>query len=214
MTSRLASAGTGLVTLAVACGCLGCSSAPTAAPGSSAPTTASASAPPAAPTSVTTTDRPVLDGLYLQFVDGPASTYNGVPRPAGSPMTQWWAFRSACMPTGCVATSTKLNDFDTNVAEMPPNQRVYRFVNGAWEWAHDDSLECETVAGGPAPGSTQARFVTRLTPQPDGRLAGGSTSTALDDGCGDKGAVVTTPTVYTRKGEVPPDVPMIDPTTA
>jgi serine/threonine protein kinase, bacterial len=118
------------------------------------------------------------------------------------------------MPTGCVATSTKLNDSNTSVAEMPPNQRVYRFNDGAWEWTHDDAVQCVTGAGGPAAGSMQAHYVTRLVPQPGGTLSGTATSTALDDGCGDKGAVVETPTTYARKGEVPPDVPMIDPTKA
>jgi serine/threonine-protein kinase len=214
MTTRIHTAAAhGFLATAVGVLCLACSAGQNASTGSSAHSTALTGSVPAATSSSPGAD-PVFDGLYLQFVDGPHSTYNGAPRSAGQPITQWWAFRSACMPAGCVATSTKLNDANTNVAEMPPNQRVYHFVNGAWEWAQDDEMQCQRADGAPAAGSTKAHHVTRLMPQPDGSLAGKSITTALDDGCKDKGAVTETPTTYTRKGEVPPDIPMIDPTKA
>ena len=45
----------------------------------------------------------------------------------------WWAFRSSCRPTGCVATGTKLDANNQQVASNPADTSEWHFVDGHWQ---------------------------------------------------------------------------------
>ena len=67
----------------------------TAAPSTSAPAPAVAG--------------PILDGTFRVDFDWPNQTHNGNKTHGNlPPKTHWWAFRSFCAPSGCVATSAEL----------------------------------------------------------------------------------------------------------
>ncbi|MGO9151838.1 MAG: serine/threonine-protein kinase [Mycobacterium sp.] len=86
--------------------------------------TASKPAPPAA----------VLDGTYRLEYDYGKQTQNGAPDPhPNTDNTAWWAFRSSCTSTGCVATGTKLDDNNHQVASTPPHTADFRFTDGHWQ---------------------------------------------------------------------------------
>ena len=70
--------------------------------------TPATSAPPAAK----------LDGTYRLDYDGATVTLNGAPKPESN-NTFWWAFRSSCRSTECVATGTKLDDNNHQAAFTP-----------------------------------------------------------------------------------------------
>src|SRR5262249_30077407 len=52
---------------------------------------------------------PVLDGTYRMDFDWAKRTKNGAPDSSTESSNSWWAFRSSCRRTGCVATGTKLD---------------------------------------------------------------------------------------------------------
>ena len=90
---------------------------------------------------------PVLDGTYRVDLDFQHQSLNGSPNPQPN-ATGWWAFRSTCTPTGCVATATKL-DADLNQApNIPGSTDVFRFLDGHWQNAptpYPGDLACPGV---------------------------------------------------------------------
>ncbi|EUA76231.1 putative serine/threonine-kinase pknI domain protein [Mycobacterium xenopi 4042] len=68
-----------------------------------APTTTSST--PAAPPAM-------LEGTYQVDVNRAQQTYNDIPDPQPPNVTTWWAFRSSCLPAGCVAGGILLDDND------------------------------------------------------------------------------------------------------
>jgi serine/threonine protein kinase, bacterial len=91
--------------------------------------TASAASAPAASTPA----RPaaVLDGTYRFDYDYEKQTINGAPYAIHTTdNTGWWAFRSSCGSTGCVATATQLDTNNHHVARTPAQPADYRFVEG------------------------------------------------------------------------------------
>lgn len=156
---------------------------------------------------------PVFDGLYRLDYDNPGATLNGNPWPgAGNQIASyWWAFRSACKPSGCVATSTRMDGSNHAVpyTEGGGMTAVFRLLNNSWQADPGrGSLPCEA----PLVGQAQAMDTAlALTPQPDGMLAGAQTTTIQSNECGLQGAVITVPVRATRLEEVPPGSPIADP---
>lgn len=155
---------------------------------------------------------PVLDGLYRLDYDNPGATLNGNPWPAAGNQVAgyWWAFRSACTPSGCVATSTRMDGTNHAVAyaEGGGMTAVFRFVNNSWQGdPGHGTLPCEA----PNVGQQAMDTALALTPQPDGVLAGAQTTTIQSNECGLQGAVITVPVHATRLDEVPPGSPIADP---
>lgn len=156
---------------------------------------------------------PVFDGLYRLDYDNPRATLNGNPWPgAGNQIASyWWAFRSACKPSGCVATSTRMDGSNHSVpyAESGGMTAVFRLLNNSWQAdPGTGSLPCEA----PIVGQSQAMATAlALTPQPDGMLAGAQTTTIQSNECGLQGAVITVPVHATRLEDVPPGSPVADP---
>ncbi|MCA2265189.1 hypothetical protein [Mycobacterium marseillense] len=165
-------------------------------------------APPAAPP---------LDGTYLVRRDQAKEIENGAPNPEpkGDDIV-WWAFRSSCRPTDCVATGTELDANNHLVASNPGHTAELHFVNGRWhrkpvraQVQHPKCLgadEKSVVAG------ADTRLVTwSLAPQPDGTLGGVLTDTTMTNECEPQGTVLQAPLLATRTGDVAPSVGVADP---
>jgi hypothetical protein len=154
----------------------------------------------------------VLDGTYRVDLDFEHQTLNGVPEPS-SDTTAWWAFRSTCTPTGCVATATKLDANLNQAPKIPGSTDVFHFVEGQWQNAptpYPGDQEC------PGVGKVPVTMVghSSWTPQPDGTFQGVQTATTQTDVCGSGSEVYLVPFVATRIGDVPSGVTVADPASA
>ena len=156
----------------------------------------------------------VLDGTYRLDYDRAKQTSNGVIGNDGAP-SSWWAFHSSCTATGCTATGTKLDPVNHQVAKSTGsgNTSVLTYVNGHWQSAPREvqvQVQCRqnrTVTTG-----QDEMVVWSLTPQADGTLRGVQIQTVKTSACGAQGATLRVPAVGTRLGDVPPGVPLADPT--
>jgi serine/threonine protein kinase, bacterial len=160
----------------------------------------SAPAPPAA--------SPVLNGAYRFDYDNTHQTVNGHPATnSGKTETHWWAFRSLCTSTRCVATGATLAD--NNQQEPSGLADVVQFIDGSWEDTPSllNPVPCDT--------GNSTQMITSgwsFQPQADGTLRGVATDTVITNECGRQGDVYKTPFVVTRIGDVPPKVVLADPT--
>jgi serine/threonine-protein kinase len=181
----------------------------------SAPAANTASAP--APS---TPPRPpaLLDGTYRFDYDYEKQTINGAPYAVHtSDTTSWWAFRSSCGSTGCVATATQLDTKNPQVARTPAQSADYRFVDGHWQSApvqrQLDQPRCLGADGQVVAGADTVMLTWSIEPQPDGTLRGMKSGTALTNDCGLQGQVALAPVVATHAGDVPTGVTIADPAT-
>lgn len=166
-----------------------------------------AGAPPAA----------VLDGTYRVESEWTKQTQNGAPSPGPNENT-WWAFRSSCTSTGCVATGTKLDANNHQAASTPAHTAELHFVDGSWQRTpvqvqiqHPRCLGADgksVVAG-----ADTEMAAWSLEPQPGGTLRGVLTETVITNECGFQGAVTQGPLSATRTGDVPASVTVADPAT-
>ena len=124
---------------------------------------------------------------------GPSAT-NGKPDEGGTPSTGQWSVRSACRPTGCVATAS--------VAGGATLQSAFVFDDFGGQW----QAVAVAPATSPPPGVTgfkgcpfPAEYWTVITLQPrtDGALAGEYRAWAIDSGCETERTVT-----FTRIGDV------------
>jgi hypothetical protein len=167
---------------------------------------------PAASTPAPAAAGPVLDGTYRVDYDWAKQTANGHPTtgdPTTTQTTNWWAFRSLCTATGCMATGSRLAD--TNHNEAKGVAHVLHFADGHWQdtpYLHPPE-QCRGTTGTVTDTSTLS---WSLEPQPDGTLRGVLTTTVLTNECANQGTVYRTPVVATRTGDVPPSVTIADPT--
>lgn len=149
---------------------------------------------------------PVLDGTFRLDLDNAHQTVNGAPTTGGTTETEWWAFRSLCTSTGCVATGSKLVDTNHQAAAGVP--KVLRIADGHWQ----DTPYLQPPHQCPGTNGTDtATLSLSLEPQSDGTLRGVQTVTALTNECGDQGKVRRSPVVATRAADVPPGVTLADP---
>jgi len=149
--------------------------APTASP---SPTTV---APSAAPNTGPFT------GVYRANY-GPITGLNDVPGPDTTRPTDTYAVRSACRPTGCVATASRLSGATAFASPM-----VFDEIGEQWLVVGLSSVPCKTD---PAAESWE---VFTLQPRPDGTLTGEYTATTSNDCVGKR--TVT----FTRTGDVDVD---------
>ena len=195
------------VLLAVA-GVVGLTSLPKHGTTSSSPSSASPSAP-----------AHVLDGTYRLVYDFTKQTFNGAPVPQpNDDNVSWWAFRSLCTSTGCVATGTGLDKDNPQVPRAPAYTESLRFVDGHWQQTQatpdrrrQERPQCLGADGSVVAGTQTVTTVMSLEPQPDGALRGALTSTTLTNECGDQGAVNVLPFTATRTGDRPSGVTVADP---
>jgi hypothetical protein len=171
-------------------------------------------APPTS-TPATIAAGPVLLGTYRMDYDWAKRTKNGTLDPSTDTSNAWWAFRSWCRPTGCVATGTKLDDHNPQVARTPADTDELHFVDGHWQAApvqgQIQQQRCLGANGKVIAGAETEAFTWSLEPQPDGTLRGVQTETVLTNECGNQGTVYQTPVVATRTGDVPRSVTVADP---
>ncbi|WP_029114305.1 serine/threonine-protein kinase [Mycobacterium sp. URHB0044] len=116
---------------------------------------------------------------------GPITHLNDVPGPDTTKPTDTYAVRSACRPTGCVATASRLSGSTAFASPM-----VFDEIGGSWLVVGIGSVECQSD---PAAESWQ---VLTLQPRPDGTLSGAYTATTSND-CVSKRTVT-----FTRTGDV------------
>jgi serine/threonine protein kinase, bacterial len=178
--------------------------------------TASAASAPAA--SAPARPAVMLDGTYRFDYDYEKQTINGAPYAIHTTdNTAWWAFRSSCGSTGCVATATQLDTNNHQVARTPAQSADYRFADSHWQSAPVERQltqpRCLGANGQVVAGPNTVMLTWSLEPQPDGTLRGVKTGTALTNECGLQGQVALAPVVATRVGDVPTGVALADPTT-
>jgi serine/threonine-protein kinase len=146
--------------------------APTASP---APTSSSPTATPNAGP---------FTGVYRANY-GPITGLNDEPGPDTAKPTDTYAVRSACRPTGCVATASRLGGTTAFPAPM-----VFDEIGDRWFVVGLSSVPCKTDP------ATESWEVLTLQPRPDGTLAGEFTATTSND-CLAKRTVT-----FTRTGDV------------
>ena len=161
----------------------------------------------------------VLDGTYRMVYDVTKETVNGAPFPEAQPNTdntRWWAFRSLCSSTGCVATGTALDKNNQQVISTPAFTSVLHFADGRWQQTTTDRFQvdnpqCLGVDGKVVAGADTETSAWSWEPQPDGTLRGVRTDTVLTNECGHQGLVLQFPAVANRTGDVPAGVTVADP---
>ena len=159
-----------------------------------------------------------LEGSYRVVYDySRETTKSGAPAhlPNGTNNTFYWAFRSSCISTGCVATGTALDTTNPLAERRPGLTSVMHLTEGHWQEVPAVSQievpECHANGGTYLPGSDTVRSAWSLEPLPDGVLRGVLTRTVLTNECGRQGLELTVPFVATRIGDVPPAVVLADP---
>ncbi len=174
------------------------------------PLTAIRSSAPAAAAPPATSSRnfpgpgEALDGSYRVDVNREEQTYDSTPDPQPPNVNTWWAFRTSCTPTACVATGIMLDDKDHLSPAGGDKPLVLDFRDGAWQSRPDKVLfACLGPNGTPAKQSTTQSI--RLE-QSHGALRGTMTVTVNSNECGQQGATIEIPAVAAHVGEVPPGV--------
>ncbi|MGO9746832.1 MAG: serine/threonine-protein kinase [Mycobacterium sp.] len=185
------------------------------------PTRHTGSAPVASAPATNTPARPavVLDGTYRFDYDYEKQTINGAPYAIHTTdNTAWWAFRSSCGSTGCVATATQLDTNDHRVARTPAQSADYSFADDHWQSApvarQLSQPRCLGANGQVVAGTSTVMLTWSFEPQPDGTLRGTKTGVALTNECGLQGQVALAPVAANRVGDVPTGVAVADPATA
>jgi hypothetical protein len=140
------------------------------------------------------------DGTYRFDFDGSKQTVDGVPKPTGSHSTLI-ALRSACPPSGCVATG-----WDTSIGPtwlQPPVEGalVFRENRDQWVATRWKMFTCNNTIH-------QGTETLAFQVKSDGTFVG--VSTQLEAPC----APIVIPFIATRVGDVSPDVQVADPNTA
>ena len=185
--------------------------------GVSIPDPAGVTTAPATTTARAPSGGPVLDGSYRFDFDQAGQTVNGKPTNGDEKKeTHWWAFRSQCTPTRCVATASALAD---NNQQVPTGgAMVLEFTDQRWQQAPAllPRNSCEASYSGPIKVPTGDVADTQtlswsLEPQQDGTLRGVSTTSVLSNECGFRGNTYKTTVVATRVADVPPSVVLADP---
>jgi serine/threonine protein kinase, bacterial len=150
---------------------------------------------------------PALDGAYRIDYDFGHQTVNGAPTTGSTRQTRWWAFRSMCASTRCVAAGASLAD--GNRQQPSGHEDVLRFIDGHWQDTPyvQPPKPCRSGNGGDISTASLS-----LQPQTDGTLRGVETTSVLTNECGRQGYLYKTAVVATRIGDVPPAVILADPT--
>lgn len=149
---------------------------------------------------------PVLSGAYRLDFEGDAVSSNGKIRSDSQDSVKWWAFRSMCTTSGCVATAAELDT--ANPAEATGTAAVLRLVDGRWT---STSAPMRIACGStPTPEVTIEQTRT-FEPLPDGTLRGSERLTFTSSECGNQGMWIDYPFTATRTGAVPERVIVADP---
>lgn len=168
----------------------------------------------ASPTTTSTSGQSlvVLDGGYRLDLDRSQQTYNGTPDPQPPDFTSWWAFRSSCTPSGCIASGVMLDDgtHQTVKAAAGSNSMVLDLSGDTWQ-SRPETLEfpCTGLNGATA-GETTTQVMS-LQPQGQTSLRGTMTLTVQTNECGQIGGNIVIPAAAVRVSDVPPGVGVPNP---
>lgn len=168
---------------------------------SSVPATSDPAAPPAP-----------LDGTYQIEVQRSKQTYDYTPSPQPPDVNTWWAIRSSCTPTGCLAAATMLDDNDHTQTKSSVRPLVLEFGQGQWK-SRPEEVQFGCIGPNGAASTQATTQVLSLRPQPVGDLVGEMVVTVHSNECGQQGAVIRIPAVASRSGDLPPAVSVPDPVT-
>jgi hypothetical protein len=157
----------------------------------------------AAPVAAPVVHGQVLDGVYEIASDNEHRTVNAVPRP-GVDITRYWAFRSLCTQTGCVATAAEVDDISHQTPYADHDHSTWRWHDGSWQEELDhNTIPCGSASDAPAATQTMMRT---LAPQPDGTLKGTETDAVDNDSPCGAGAVMNFSITAKRIGDTPTGV--------
>nr|WP_234898879.1 hypothetical protein [Mycolicibacter kumamotonensis] len=150
-----------------------------------------------------------LDGVYRVDLNFAERQINGVLDPAPNRQA-WWAYRSVCKPTGCVATATMLDANLNQNTGSPASTDVFRFLGDHWE---DPPTPYPGHVSCPGGGSAAVTLLGHSSwyPQPDGTFHGVQVADVQTPTCGAQGQAFLVPFTATRIGDVPPGVSVADP---
>ncbi|MHA7650805.1 serine/threonine-protein kinase [Mycobacterium sp. ML4] len=154
-----------------------------------------------------------LDGTYRIEVQRSRQTFDNAATPQPPDVETWWAIRSSCTPTRCLAAATLLNDSDHAQEKSPDVQPlILEFIDGQWR-SRPETTKFPCI-GPTGQASTQNTVQTlTLRPQPENGLAGEMTVAVKSNECGQQGGVIRIPAVASRSGDIPPAVNVPDPVT-
>lgn len=163
--------------------------------------------PPPLTKTITPAPDGVFNGTYRIDAQYTRTTIeNGRLAPGVADGSEWWAFRSACSDSGCVATGARLDD--SNHQEAAGAGEVLQLVNGRWENnGHSSSIACQWGRGGQNVVESSSTWQSA----PDGSLTGERTLSVTTNGCGDAGLITRTPLSAVRVGDIPASVIVADP---
>ena len=150
----------------------------------------------------------VFDGMYRVDLEYTKTTVeNGKLATTSADGAEWWAFRSACSDSGCVATGALLDD--SSHQEAAGSATVLQLANGRWEDAggHPMLISCQWARGG----ENVVKSSWFSQQNPDGAVTEERTLSVTTNGCGDAGLVSRTPLRADRVGDVPSSVILADP---
>lgn len=158
------------------------------------------------PAKPATVPGPVLAGSYQLVFDVEQARSDGTFSFSSGVDRRWWAYRSQCTASGCVATGAKLDP--ANPTEAAGRASVLRFVDGHWDQAATptrvpcafDSSREQTVEDS-----------LTLEPLPDGTLSGTYKYRITSNECGGRGSWFEIPITAVHSGEIPARVIVADP---
>ncbi len=156
-----------------------------------------------------------LDGAYQIDVNREHQTYNNNPDPQPPNVSTWWAFRSSCTPTGCVAAGIMLDDQNHLVrnAQAGDHPLVLDFRDGVWQ-SRPETVRFPCLGPNGATASQTTKQVLSLQPQGHGPMHGVMTVTVQTDECSQQGAEIVIPATAGRIGDIPAGVAVPDPPTS
>lgn len=181
-------------------------------PAAVGPQTSPATATSAPPTSDPAASPAPLDGTYQIEVQRSKQTYDFTPSPQPPDVNTWWAVRSSCTPTRCLAAATMLDDNDHTRAKSGVRPLVLEFGQGQWK-SRPEAVQFACIGPNGAASTQATTQVLSLRPQLVGDLVGEMVVTVHSNECGQQGAVIRIPAVASRSGEIPPAVNVPDPVT-
>jgi hypothetical protein len=142
----------------------------------------------------------LLSGAYRLDFDAKQQIANGEPTPY-DPFSRWFAFRSTCTATGCIATGSRLKDDDPGELADPPFSVVLDYVGGEWVTTFPAQEPCGDK-------DTPVLVSWALKPGDDASLAGTRIESSVTPGCAYNTQI---PITATRLGDVASSITVADP---
>jgi hypothetical protein len=142
----------------------------------------------------------MLNGSYRLDFDAAQQLAGGEPKPY-APFSRWFAFRSTCKATGCIATGSRLKVDDPRQLADPRFSVVLDYVRGQWETTFAEHEPC-------ADQDVPVLVSWSLKPGVDNELAGIRIESSVAPGCAYNTQI---PVAVTRIGDVDPSVTVADP---